>query len=145
MKVSTRTRYGLRFLINLGINYGKGTMQLKEIAEKEQISEKYLEQIVTVLKLSGVIKALRGAYGGYSLAKSPGQITVKELFEILEGGLAPIDCLEDKENCSRYEECVINEFWLKLMDHMCAFLVSYTLEDLVDMYRKKKDLPMFYI
>ncbi|MCG8571325.1 MAG: Rrf2 family transcriptional regulator [Spirochaetes bacterium] len=145
MKISTRTRYGFRFMINLGLDYSKDYNQLSKIAEKEHISDKYLENIVRVLKLSGLIQVKRGAQGGYRLSRNPAEISVLEIFEILEGSLNIIDCLENSFSCELENSCIMTDFWGELIDQIKFFLKSRTLADLVNNYKKKNNIDMYYI
>ncbi|OHD31816.1 MAG: hypothetical protein A2086_05415, partial [Spirochaetes bacterium GWD1_27_9] len=114
MKLSTRSRYGVRLMFELAVNYNKGAMQLNDISSKEEISEKYLSQIVIQLRLSGLINSIRGSQGGYLLAKRPEEITIKDIVESLEGGLDIVDCVEDQTTCKRSTICVTQMVWKKL-------------------------------
>lgn len=135
MKLSTRTRYGLRLLLGLAVQYQKGFIQLHEIAHQEEISEKYLEQIVRFLKSANLVQSQRGAQGGYTLSKAPSQINLKTIVEVLEGSLAIVDCVETKE-CTRIGGCVTFKIWQKLSDNMKSTLEGITLENLVEDYKK---------
>lgn len=145
MKVSTKTRYGFRFLINLGLEYNRGYLQVKEIADREKISEKYLEKIVAILKSSGLISVKRGAAGGYALVKSPAEITALEIFEILEGPVRLIDCLDNADFCDLKSSCTMTDFWNDFNQHTKAFLEQRTLEELVILHKKKNKISMYYI
>lgn len=137
MKLNTKTRYGLRMLFQLALNYDKGTLQLNEIARREDISEKYLEQIVSVLRSAGLVVSQRGAQGGYSLAREPEKVPLSEIVEKLEGGLNIMDCLEDTR-CSNDSRCVARNVWKKVNDAMVGTLRSITLADMVNDYRAQK-------
>ena len=143
MKLSTRTRYGLRFLTYLGIKYGEGFVQLKEIAAEEAISLKYLEQIVRLLKSSGFITVQRGPQGGYALQQVPQQISLDKVFLILEGTISPTECLS--AGCKRKEFCYTVPVWEGLDKVIVEYLKSYTVADLVLDYKKKSPQAMFYI
>ena len=145
MKFSTRTRYGLRLLVYLGVYYNKRLVQLKEIAENEYISIKYLEQIVRILKPSGLISVTRGAKGGYALKIPPEDIFLDKVFEILEGSLDPIDCFSRTEPCVKEKFCSTREFWQGLSDVILEYLHSKTLKDLVLRYQELNKSFMFYI
>lgn len=143
MKVSTRTRYGLRCLIYLGARYNSGYIQLKDIADEQQISIKYLEQIMRILKPSGFINASRGMKGGYELALPPAEIDLKKVFETLEGPMVLLDCVDDKSRCGLNETCPTFDFWNEMAVYIQEFLAKYTLDKLVDKYQTKSD--MYYI
>lgn len=143
MKLSTRTIYGLQFMIVLGSEYGNRIVQIREVAKKENISEKYLEQIVPVLKSVGLIRAVRGAYGGYTLLKKPLSITLKEIVESLEGSILSYENILWSEK--KGERSVTIETLKKLESYISDFLSKITLGDLVDLYIKKDDQQMFYI
>ena len=111
MKYSTRTRYGLRLLVYLGARYKGKFLKLNTIAESEKISIKYLEQIVRLLKPTGIISVARGAHGGYKLAVDPAEINLKQIFTILEGNIDPIECLQESFDCKKKVLCSTIEVW----------------------------------
>src|SRR5512136_68398 len=111
MKLSTKIRYGSRAMVELASHYGEGAIELKEIAKKESISLKYLEQVIIPLRTAGLVKSVRGSKGGYSLGKPPAEISLKDLVEILEGPLTLVDCLGDPKRCERSASCVTREIW----------------------------------
>lgn len=131
MKYSTRTRYGLRFLVYLGTEGGGRFVQLGEISEAEGISQKYLEQIVRLLKPAGILTSARGITGGYKLAMDPDEVTLERLFEVLEGDLAPISCLREDEGCVRAKRCTTISMWEELEELVRGFLSARTLGQLV--------------
>ena len=132
MKLSTRTRYGVRMMLALAKNYGKGSVYLKEVAKSEEISEKYLSLIIIPLKGVGLVKSIRGAHGGYTLARPPADITLKDIVDILEGDCL-VDCVKDPFSCSRMEICATREIWELLGGKISDVLESITLEKLVQM------------
>lgn len=134
MKFSTRTRYGLRFLVYLANSPANSLVQLAEVAKKEGISRGYLEQIVRDLKPMGILNTVRGVGGGYRLACLPSEITLEEVFSHLEGELSPVACLVDDTHCSRQATCTTQAFWRALDDHMRFFLKGMTLEQLILTY-----------
>jgi Rrf2 family protein len=144
MKLTTRTRYGVRFLFQLALNYENGTMQLNEIAKKEQISEKYLEQIASFLKSSGLITAQRGAQGGYQLSRDPSAINLEEVVGKLEGSSYILDCLETGD-CDKSGNCVAQRVWKKLDSSIKDTLKAIRLSDMVDDYKKVCFEPNFDI
>ena len=127
MKLSTRARYGMRMMLTLAVNYGRGSMYLKDIAEAEEISEKYLSLLVIPLRQAGLIRSIRGAHGGYALAKDPSQINLGEIVDVLEGrGL--VDCLTDPSACPRFAKCTSRDIWAFLDKKISETLCSITLE-----------------
>ena len=138
MKLSTRARYGTRLMLELAMNFKKGTVFLKDIAEKEAISEKYLSHLVIPLRASGLITSLRGAHGGYMLSKSPSQINLKEIVQTLEGGTSLVECVENPCICSRFSKCATRNIWKKLDEKVSGLLCSITLDDLLSMNEEMK-------
>ncbi|OHD07278.1 MAG: hypothetical protein A2Y34_07160 [Spirochaetes bacterium GWC1_27_15] len=145
MKLSTRSRYGVRLMFELAVNYNKGAMQLNDISSKEEISEKYLSQIVIQLRLSGLINSIRGSQGGYLLAKRPEEITIKDIVESLEGGLDIVDCVEDQTTCKRSTICVTQMVWKKLSATIKETLNSIKLSDLVEWDKSRKQELTYFI
>ena len=144
MKLSTRTRYGVRAMIELAENYGKEPLQLKVIAQNQEISIKYLEQLMTVLKAAGFVRSVRGFKGGYALSKSPRQIRVSDCFDCLEGPVITTECVDDKNSCSRNSDCVARLLWAEVQNAVRTILESTTLQDLVDK-TKKTNTPNYHI
>ncbi|MBD3264210.1 MAG: Rrf2 family transcriptional regulator [Candidatus Omnitrophica bacterium] len=144
MKISTRSRYGLRLMLELAINYQKGPIFLRDIAEKEDISEKYLSQIVIALKARNLINSLRGFRGGYVLARSPSCITLKEIVEEMEGGLSLVPCLSNPLICERKSRCATRDIWDSLRVLLAEKLESLTLKDLIRINREKKEKNIMY-
>ena len=140
MKLSTRTRYGCRAMLELALNYGKGVMSLHEIASRQDISMKYLDQILSPLKTAGLIRSIRGAKGGHVLARDPSTISLGDIVHVLEGSLALSDCVEAPELCPRSEFCITRDIWKDLEDRMENVLCSTRLSDLADRQRSKLDL-----
>lgn len=129
IKLSTKIRYALRLMIYLAKNQGN-TIYLKDIAEDEKISFKYLEQIIPYLKSSGLVISRRGAKGGYTLAKKPSEISVKDIFQSIEGPIALSDCVINPEICDRTSTCHTKKLWEKLNKQLLTTLEAITLEDL---------------
>ncbi|HPU08754.1 MAG TPA: Rrf2 family transcriptional regulator [Candidatus Atribacteria bacterium] len=145
IRFSTRSRYGLRFMIELALFYdSKNLVFLREIAEKEDISEKYLTQLAIPLRARGLISSRRGAGGGYRLSRPPAQITAKEVIEALEGGIFPVDCLENPDLCSRVPFCAARKMWKELQDKISETLEKFTLEDLARMSTDNPRPPLNY-
>ena len=131
MRISTKTRYGTRFMLELARRYGEGFVQLRDIAQGQQISLKYLEQIVIPLKKAQYITAIRGARGGYRLARPPHEITMGEIVGLLENGRALIECVADPDICDRSQDCLTHELWKETTDVIFEKLDGLTLTDLL--------------
>ena len=132
MKISTKGRYALRLMIDLAQHDAAGYIPLRDISKRQEISAKYLEQIVVQLSRAGFVTSARGAQGGYQLARHPSEYTVGEILRITEGSLAPVACLEhDPVECARAEDCITLDFWRGLYDAVNRYVDSVTLEDLV--------------
>ncbi|MHC1722569.1 MAG: Rrf2 family transcriptional regulator [Aminipila sp.] len=138
MKVSTKGRYSLRLMIDLAEHNTGEYITLKDISQRQNISTKYLEQIVSQLCKSGYLNSVRGPQGGYKLAKAPSEYTIGDILRITEGSFAPTTCLQDKENqCEMYGECSTISFWEGLYDVINKYIDSFTLEDIVEQHKEK--------
>jgi Rrf2 family protein len=137
MKLSTRARYGVRLMLALAVNYGKGPVFLKDIARGEDISEKYLSLIMIPLRTAGLVNSTRGAYGGYNLARDPAQINLKDILDLLEGESCLVDCVRDPSLCPRVSTCVSRDIWTLLGGKISEVLGSINLQDLVRMNEAK--------
>jgi len=145
MKLSTKGRYGARLMLDLAIHYGKGPVFLKDIAERQEISEKYLGHLISPLKAAGFVASTRGAHGGYFLSKVPSEITMEEIIKVTEGDLAIVGCVDTPKTCHRISLCVTRDIWKELSDKITNVLQSVTLQDMVDRYNKKQKLqPLSY-
>ncbi|MHC4186886.1 MAG: RrF2 family transcriptional regulator [Planctomycetota bacterium] len=140
MKLSTRARYGIRAMLELAQNEGKGPMQIKRIGQHQEISVKYLEQLLAILKSGGFVRSIRGAKGGYMLAEAADKIRLSNVFNCLEGPLITTECLEDDEYCHRAADCVTRELWADVQNAVKDVLDSFTLQDLVDKAKDKKNM-----
>jgi Rrf2 family protein len=140
IKLSTKGRYGTRLMLNLALHYNAGQepVILKNVSKEEDISIRYLEQIIIPLKLSKLVKSIRGAGGGYILTQPPSKITMIEIIEALEGPLALVDCVDDLEHCDRRPGCVTYEVWKEATDLLRDYFSKTTLQNLVDRTQKKK-------
>jgi len=147
MKISTKIRYGARAMLELAYHYGEGPIELKEIAKKENISLKYLEQVINPLRAAGLVKAVRGAKGGYSLAKPPSEICLYDVVETLEGPLNLLECLRDSKVCQKVPSCVTRDIWREVSEAISKIFYSITLEDMVNRKRDKEERnsPMYQI
>lgn len=145
IKLSTKGRYSTRFLLELALNDKKGPMLLKEIARNQAISVGYLEQFIPALKAANLINSSRGAHGGYSLAKNPSQINIKEIIQAVEGPLFLAECIKTPEVCNRVDYCVTRDLWEEVSQSLEKNLESRTLQDLVEKHKNKgKSRPLMY-
>lgn len=132
MKLSTRGEYGLRAMFDLALRQGEGPIPLKGIAERQQISGHYLEQLIASLRKAGLVKSVRGAQGGYLLARPPNEITVGDIVRVLEGPIGPTECVSEEEAilCDRSETCIARRVWERVRDSIVEVMDSITLEDM---------------
>lgn len=147
MKLSTRTRYGTRALLDLALHAGEGLVLLKDIARRQEVSLPYLEHLITPLIAAGLMKSTRGARGGVLLLKPPSEIKLSEVVQLLEGSMAPVDCVNNPKICPRSDLCVTRDIWSEMQRAMIHVLDSTTLQDLVER-QKGKNGPkhrMYYI
>lgn len=131
MKISTKGRYALRVMIDLALNSNEKYITAKEISERQEISNKYLEQIIAMLNKAGYLETARGNTGGYKLARKPNEYIVGEILKATEGDLTPIDCLTEDGKCKRQEKCTTYSFWKGLDDVINEYVNNKTLEDLI--------------
>lgn len=133
MKISTKGRYALRLMIDLANNDDGNPIRIKDVAERQNISDKYLEQIISVLNRAGFVRSVRGPQGGYMLKKNPEDYTVGMILRLTEGSLAPVACVEeDVTDCERQSGCVTYLLWRKINDAVNDVVDAITLKDLVD-------------
>jgi Rrf2 family transcriptional regulator, cysteine metabolism repressor len=144
MKLSTRGRYGVRIMLELALHFGEGPVLLKDIAERQAISEKYLWQLINPLKSMGLIKSIRGARGGYVLARDPAEINLREILRILEGSLCLVDCVDDPAACDRSESCITREIWSETSKNISQSLESMTLGKMVERHKNRGDGALGY-
>ena len=147
MKFSTRGRYGTRALLELALRQGEGPVLLRDIAQRQQISLPYLEHLITPLIAAGIVRSTRGVRGGVSLARPPEEIRLSEVLQLLEGSIAPAECVNNPGVCSRSELCATRDIWGELKKAMNGILESTTLQDLAER-QKGKERPeeaMYYI
>lgn len=137
MKISTKGRYALRMLLDLAEHQNCGFVALKDIAKRQNISKKYLEQIIPIFNSSGILKTIRGSQGGYQLAKTPDKYTVGEILRLTEGSLAPISCAEEPTECERSGDCAMLPVWQGLYSVINEYLNGITLQDILEQHRQR--------
>ena len=139
MKISTKGRYGTRAMVDIGENYATGPVSLRELAERQGISMKYMEQIIPLLKTAGLVRSIRGARGGYVLGRPPREILLQEIVEALEGKWSLVDCLDDTGFCPRTEECATYDIWQDIREAIHEVLKSTTLEAMIKRHKEKQE------
>ncbi|MCL5071229.1 MAG: Rrf2 family transcriptional regulator [Actinobacteria bacterium] len=137
MKLSTRSRYGTRLMLELALNYNKGPVLLKDISKSQEISLKYLAQIIMPLKIAGLIKSSRGAHGGYFLSKHPKDIKLSEIIVAVEGPLNLVECVDNPAICNRSDFCTTKDIWTEISIKLLTILESYTLQMMIRRYKIK--------
>lgn len=138
MKISTKGRYAVRVMLDLALHNSGECIKVKDIANRQGISDKYLEQIIAVLNKAGYVKSVRGAQGGYRIAKDPKEYTVGMILRLTEGSMAPVACLEENaDECERCDTCETLEVWKELYHAINNVIDNVTLEDLVERRQKR--------
>ena len=136
MKLSTKGRYGVKAMVDLAINYGGQPISIKNISERQHISEYYLEQLFSPLRRAKLIKSVRGAQGGYILNRDPKDITVADIMGVLEGPIEISDCVEGEDSCTNVGCCATRLLWVKIKESLDNIMESTTLQDMVEDYKK---------
>jgi Rrf2 family cysteine metabolism transcriptional repressor len=145
MKLSTRGRYGVRLMLDLALHEGDGPVTLKDIAARQEISEKYLSNLIPLLKNAGLVHSVRGSQGGHTLARPPREITVKDILLVLEGSMCLTECTEKPLLCQRSGDCLVRGVWSEVTEKMLAALDSFTLEEMVERQMLKKSVLSYNI
>ena len=140
MKVSTRTRYAFRAMLDLAVHYDTRPVLVKHIAGRQQVSANYLEQILISLKVAGLVRSVRGAGGGFTLSRQPAEIRLSEIMQVMEGTTAPVGCVDDPDKYVRSPFCAVRSVWVELKEAMNGVLESLTLQDLINRQREKEEL-----
>jgi len=145
MKLSTKARYGTRALLELALHQKEEPMALKDIAKRQQISLSYLEHLIAPLIAGQIIRSTKGPKGGISLTRPLEEITLSEIVQLLEGSVAPVDCVNDATLCNRADSCVTRDIWRELKTAVDSILQSTTLKDLAERHQQKeKTEPLMY-
>lgn len=145
MKVSMKVDYGVRALIDLAQHYGRGSVQTSEIAARQGVPEPYLDQLLTTLRKAGLIKSRRGPQGGHVLAKDPNEMALGAVFQILEGSMPPIDCMDGSMECAMSRACVQQDVWRSVEEAAQSVLNSTTIGELALRQMRRKGSGMYYI
>ena len=140
MRISTKGRYGTRAMLDLALHYSNSPILVKDIARRQGISERYLEQLLLSLKVAGFVKAIRGAHGGFILSRPPAQIKLDSIIHALEGSLAPVDCVDSPDIYPKASCCAMHDIWIEVGEAMGRVLESITLEELVKRQTQKEAL-----
>ncbi len=138
MRLTTKGQYGARAMLDLAIYCNDGPILLRDIAKRQEVSEKYLEHSVSALRKAGLVRSIRGARGGYVLARQPSEIRLSEIMEVLEGSMAPVECVDDPQVCQRAQLCVTRDIWARMKDAIDNILESITLRDMVEQHKDKE-------
>lgn len=138
MKISTKGRYALRLMVDLAVEGQSGPVALRDVAKRQDISEKYLEQLVAPLTRAGLLKSVRGAAGGYLLTRPPEAYTAGEILRAQEGSLAPVDCVDGSHPCRRQGRCPTAPLWQRIAQAVDRVVDSTTLQDLAEEYRARE-------
>lgn len=147
MQVSTRARYGTRAMLDVALHSEEGPVHLKDVAQRQQLSRKYLEHITSRLKAAGLLRSVRGTRAHTSLARPPSEIRLREIFEVLEGPVALVECVDSPERCPRSSTCATRDIWMEMGQLIGGLLESVTLADLCR-HQREKERPagaMYYI
>lgn len=147
MKLSTRSRYGLRLMFELALGYGAGAIQLRDIAKNQSIPEKYLGKLMIQLKQASLVNSIRGAHGGYILQREPSKITILDIVKIMEGDLSIVDCTSEAFDCCRAGDCPSRSVWCGLSNVINNYLEGIKLSELVDKYSSSTEFAqkMYFI
>lgn len=149
MKISTKGHYGVQAMFDLAQRHGEGPVSLKSVADRQDLSEHYLEQLFAGLRKAGLVKSVRGAQGGYTLARDPAEIKVGDIIRVLEGPIVPVECVSaDPEQCMKAEFCITRSVWEKVRVSIEEVLDSITLADMckdAEESRQNRNFSMYYI
>ena len=138
MKISTRARYGTRAMLDLAIHYGEGPVLTKDIARRQGFSRQYLEQLLITLKVAGLVRSARGTRGGFTLARPPSETKLSEIIEVMEGSMAPVDCVDAPDAYPRVDHCAVRDVWVEMKRVVNSLCESITLQDLAEQQLQKE-------
>ncbi len=140
MKLSTKGRYAMRAMLDLAQHYGEGLVLLKNVARRQEVSERYLEHLFLTLKAAGVVNSVRGARGGFQLTRPPSEVKLIDIVRACEGKLSVVECVTDPASCRRSASCATRDMWMELQMAMDGVLESLTLQDLVERQHRKEQV-----
>ncbi len=138
MRLSTKTRYGARAMLDLALSYEEGVVSVRETAARQEVSSKYLEHLLASLRSAGLVRTVRGAQGGHALSRPPDDINLREIYDVFEGREGLVECTTSPDSCSRSDVCVTQEVWAEMHDACMKILESTTLEDMARRARNKQ-------
>ena len=145
MKLSTKGRYGVRLMLDLALHAGDNPVTLKEIAARQEISEKYLSNLIPLLRNAGLVHSVRGSQGGYSLARPLREITLKDILLVLEGSMCLVECTERPTVCQRSDDCFVRDVWSEVTAKMLEALESFNLANMIEKLDLKNTVPCYSI
>ncbi len=145
MKLSTKGRYGVRLMLDLALHEADGPVALKDIAARQEISENYLSNLIALLKNAGFVRSVRGSQGGYTLARPPREITLKDILFVLEGSMCLVECTEKPLLCRRSGQCLMLDIWSEVTGKMREALESFTLEKMMERQMLKQTVLSYNI
>lgn len=147
MKLSTKGRYAVRAMLDLAQRWNEGLVLLKDVAHRQDVSERYLEHLFLTLKAAGLVNSIRGARGGFQLVHSPSEVRIIDVVRAVEGRLSVVECVTDPDSCTRSDQCATRDLWVDLQMAMDGVLESLTLQDLVERQHRKgqKSTTMYNI
>lgn len=149
MKFSAKGEYGIRAVLDIALHFGEGPIQVREIARRQVIPERFLEQVMASLKKAGLVESVRGAQGGYLLTRSPARISLADVVQALEGRIAPMECVSEEtlKRCEQVDLCVVRDVWKEVQNSIVDALDSITIEDLAkkQKQREQKVASMYHI
>jgi Rrf2 family protein len=140
MKFSTKGRYATRAMLDLALRYGEGTIMVKDIAARQGVSERYLEQILVSMRVAGLVESVRGSGGGFLLARSPVSITIGEIIRAVEGSTAPVGCVDNPALCNRSEACTMYDVWKDVKTAIDDVLDGISLQNMIERYNRKTEV-----
>jgi Rrf2 family cysteine metabolism transcriptional repressor len=140
MKLSTKGRYAVRAMLDLAQHYGEGLVLIKDIAQRQEVSERYLEHLFLTLKAAGLVNSVRGARGGFQLTRPPSEVRLIDIVRACEGQLSVVECVSNPKSCRRSTRCATRDIWVELQTAMDGVLESTTLQDLVERQRRKEQV-----
>lgn len=145
MRISMKTDYSVRAMIDLALHYGQGSQQSRDIAARQRIPEAYLDQLLTTLRKAGLIRSVRGPQGGHSLARAPMDITLGEVVDAVEGPFVPIGCMDDAENCELGPTCAQREVWREVRHAVREILARVSIDDMARRQVRGFEEARYYI